>query len=406
MSTLPPNSVPKALYQTALICAAIQFINAIEYMMFNPIFSFMAAHFSVPVSWSGYVTGVYTLASMVAGFCAWFWIDNWNKRALLVASMLSLALMTLLITRSDSFWVLLLLRFCAGVVGGICMGVANAVLINHTPEPLRPRMLALVIASFSLVSIIGMPVILFICERVGWPVALWLIGGLCLITLPFILYGLPSDTGHQPAVKKRNVLGGRLLCYASAGALTQFSPMLIIPVLVPILVTKLHVQPSMLPVIFLVGGITGLIATKLSGKLLSQLSGAQVSLVSTALFIISLLLIATGSESGFWFISLFLGASYGRLVAASAVVVNYPDNRTRTSFNMLQTALMSLSTAIAFFLSSWMLRDEVISDEALNQVLWLAGISAVLLPYCLQRLARSLALRAQAKTWENDGQKD
>jgi len=393
---MPSQSVvPVALYRVGLICAYLQFTHALEYMMFNPIFVFMAATFSVPVSWAGYVTGIYTLASMVSGLSAWWWIDKWNKRRFLGWSMLLLALLTMAITLSDSFVVLMVLRCAAGVIGGISMGVASAVLINDTPVPLRPKMLALVIASFSIVSIIGMPVMLWLCEHMGWHSALWLIGGLCLVSLPLIHFGLPADTSHLQQ-KPKPVLTGTLIAYASASALTQFSPMLVIPVLVPLLLIKMQVPESMLPAIFLTGGVVGFIATKLSAKLITWLSGTQLSLLGTVLLIISLILIAQGSPSGFWFISLFLGAAYCRLVAASAVVVNYPSNETRASFNMLQSALMSLSTAVAFFLSSWMLSGETISDDALNQLLWVAGMGAVLLPLFLRYLTGRLA--AETKT--------
>ena len=54
-------------------------------------------------------------------------------------------------------------------------------------------MLATVIASFSMVSIVGKPAVLFLCTHYGWHVALWLIGTLCLLALPFIVTVIPQD---------------------------------------------------------------------------------------------------------------------------------------------------------------------------------------------------------------------
>ena len=48
----------KTLIRIAMVIAFVQFTNALEYMMFSPVFTFMAADFAVPVSFSGYVSGI------------------------------------------------------------------------------------------------------------------------------------------------------------------------------------------------------------------------------------------------------------------------------------------------------------------------------------------------------------
>lgn len=64
----------RKLTAIALVIAFIQFTNALEYMVFNPIFLYMAADFSVPVSFAGYVSAAYTLAAVISGIGAFFWI--------------------------------------------------------------------------------------------------------------------------------------------------------------------------------------------------------------------------------------------------------------------------------------------------------------------------------------------
>ena len=55
----------KSLLRIAIVMAFIQFTNALEYMMFNPVFAFMAADFAVPVSFAGYVSGMYTFGAVL-----------------------------------------------------------------------------------------------------------------------------------------------------------------------------------------------------------------------------------------------------------------------------------------------------------------------------------------------------
>lgn len=116
----------RALIQIAVVTSFIQFTNALEYMVFNPIFTFMAGDFSVPVSFSGYVSGVYTFGAVLSGVFAFYWLDRFNKKRFLIINMALLGTLTLLITLTTNFGVLLILRFCAGLVGGTTMGQVSA----------------------------------------------------------------------------------------------------------------------------------------------------------------------------------------------------------------------------------------------------------------------------------------
>ncbi len=117
----------------ATVIAFVQFTNALEYMVFNPIFVFMATDFAVPVSFSGYVSGMYTLGAVLSGIIAFYWIDHFNKKRFLIINMALLGLLTFLTTCTSSFSLLLALRFCAGLVGGTTMGVGISILINNAP---------------------------------------------------------------------------------------------------------------------------------------------------------------------------------------------------------------------------------------------------------------------------------
>lgn len=195
----------KTLMRIALIIAFIQFTNALEYMALTPVFSFMTEAFSVPVSFSGYVSGMYTLGAVLSGIAAFYWIDRFNKKRFLIQNMLLLGTLTFVSTFTTNFDMLLALRFCAGLVGGTTMGVGTSILINYSPINMRGKMLATVIASFSMVSIVGMPAILFLCTHYGWHISLWSISFLCLLSLPLIVLFVPRDAAQLCAKGKLSV---------------------------------------------------------------------------------------------------------------------------------------------------------------------------------------------------------
>ncbi|BFO09120.1 MFS transporter [Serratia rubidaea] len=392
MSLVTQTFNHKILMRMAIVMAFIQFTNALEYMALTPVFAFMADGFAVPVSFSGYVSGMYTLGAVISGVMAFYWIERFNKKQFLLMNMALLGTLTGLSTLTTHFDTLLALRFCAGLVGGTTMGVGISILINAAPANLRGKILATVIASFSLVSIVGMPTILFLCTHYGWHTALWLISSLCLLSLPLIILVLPKDSAPS-SVKAKLSLDTQTLLFASCAALVQFSPMLVIPILTPLMTQYMGAQQSLLSLLFLSGGIAGYLSTKITGALTSRLSALTLATISTLLFVASLLIPAMGYDNTFLFIILFLAASYSRLVCASSVAIHYPDNQQRASFSSLQTAIMSLITTLAFFLSSLLLPDQGITTQNLHGLLAVSAVAASGFPVLVIILQKKLAKR-------------
>ncbi|BEO70849.1 MFS transporter [Serratia marcescens] len=365
----------RKLTAIALVIAFIQFTNALEYMVFNPIFLYMAADFSVPVSYAGYVSAAYTLAAVISGIGAFYWIGGVEKRRFLLLNVALLGVTTLLIAAIQQFYWLLALRLLAGLLGGTTMGVGIGLLLNAAPAALHGRMLATVIASFSLVSIVGMPGMLYLCEVASWRAALVTIGGLCLLAAVLVALFVPRDA-PQPQAAAPVTLDRRLLLFASAAGLTQFSPMLLIPVLAPLLTQRLQVADAHLSWLFLIGGVAGYLATVLAGRWLQRVGAVTLTVSATLLLLGSLWLAACGGDRAELFMVTFLAAAYARLVAISSLSMRWPDNRQRAAFGTLQTALIHLSATVAFLLSSALLSGGL-TPRSLQRLLWLCALSAV-----------------------------
>ncbi|MGK3126014.1 hypothetical protein ACCY16_17995 [Candidatus Pantoea formicae] len=166
--------------------------------------------------------------------------------------------------------------------------------------------------------------------------------------------------------------------------------MLIIPALVPLLTQHMQAVSASLPVLFLIGGIAGLMATKLTGKLLAQYSSYTLAVVSTLILLVSMLLPVTGLHASALFMGLFLGGAYGRLVVVSCVTARFPNEASRAGFLSLQTALMSLSTTLAFFVSA--MTFEIAAP--LSIIFWVLVVgSALLLTPLIKRMEKRLAKR-------------
>jgi len=100
-----------------------------------------------------------------------------------------------------------------------------------------------------------------------------------------------------------------------------------------------------------------------------------------------------GYHNAVLFITVFLGASYSRLVSASSIAVQYPEDEQRANFSSLQTAIMFLMTTIAFFLSSLLLPDQGLTTQNLNRLLIISAFIASGFPIMVIILQKKLAKR-------------
>lgn len=181
---------------------------------------------------------------------------------------------------------------------------------------------------------------------------MWLICTLCWLALPLIVSIIPQDPVTFDT-SNALPLDVDTLLFASGNALVQFSPMLIIPVLAPLMTQLLGASQGLLPWLFFGGGLAGYLSTRMTGALTSRVSALSLATGSTLVFILSLLIPVMGYPHPALFITLFLGAAYSRLVSSSAVTIQFPDNKQRAGFSSLQTSMMYLMTTAAFFLSAF-----------------------------------------------------
>lgn len=388
------QNASRTLTSMAIVISFIQFANALEYMAFNPIFAFMAPSFAVPLAFSGYVSAAYTFAAMFSGVIAFYFIGAINQQRFLIGNMALLCILTLMTTLTTHFGVLLALRFFAGLVGGTTMGVATSLLINAAPAQLRGKMVSTVIAAFSMISIVGMPAVLFICSRWGWKTSLLSISACCLVALVLIVCVIPAQQVCSGS-RQKITLDAQTLLFAAGNALVQFSPMLLIPVLVP-LMQLLGATVTELAWLFFAGGIAGYLATRFTGLLTQRYTAQALALTSSALFVASLLIPALHCSNAWLFMLLFLSGAYSRLVSSSVLTLQFPDNAQRAGFGSLQTALMHLATTAAFSLSSWLLSARALTLDALKPLLIICALSALLFPLLVPLLQRKLALRSAA----------
>ncbi|MCX5567020.1 MFS transporter [Alcaligenes phenolicus] len=370
----------------------IQFVHALEFMALTPLFVWMAVDFDVPATYAGYAASAYMGGAALSGLLAVRWMHRAALKPLLLLALILLAVLSALGAISSEFGLFILLRLGAGLLGGFLMSAAMTLLLNGMNAELRTDAIAIVVSAFALVSIAGMPATLFIAVELGWRIALMTLAVLCLLAAAIAHRYLPSNqlVAAQPS---QLALGKEAWRWLSLPAIAQAGSLLLIPVLIPILELRYDTQAQQMPVIFMLGGVAALTASRLSATGIKTWGETRISDLGTLILLLSLVMLALGWGTAYGFMILFMIGSYSRLVCASACSASYPTQARRGRFMALQTTSNHIGSFIALAVPSLLLGTLNVSLSTLNVLLLLTALVALALPVLMRGAAAKPCMR-------------
>ncbi|WP_097865911.1 MFS transporter [Streptomyces sp. rh34] len=125
------------------------------------------------------VAGSFVAASLLGGVLGGHWADRSGARRPLALGMV-LSVVTLLVSASSvSIWQLVIGRFVDGLAAGMVAVSVTTAIGQSYPENLRPRMLAMMSASWIIPSLVGPPVAGVVAEVWSWRTVFY---GLAVLT--------------------------------------------------------------------------------------------------------------------------------------------------------------------------------------------------------------------------------
>lgn len=340
--------------------AAIEFIYILDFMMVLPLGPDLAKAHHFGVGLLGWVSAVFTLASVLAGWIAIRYLDRFDRRTALLTLLFLFTISTAITALIQGFNALLLLRAVTGLLGGPAVALGFAMLIDAIPPEQRGRAIGRVMLGFSLAAILGVPLVLEL-SRYGWQIpflSLALISGLVWVWLSL---ALPSMRQHlNPVV--RPSLGAllqkptvRLACWIQAGS--QFAAFLIIPYFSAYFLLNLGVSREQLGWLYAVGGISAFTLVQLATWSMERV-GAR-PLIALAMIGFSLGL------SPFWgwlplplvlMFALFMASNAVRNVVLATVTSTIPSPHERAGFMSLQNIIQDIGMTAAAIVASQMVQ--------------------------------------------------
>ncbi len=381
-----------------LSLAGIQFTHIVDFMIMMPLGPQLTRLFDISFAEFGLLVSAYTVAAGLSGLFATTFIDRFSRKRLLLMLYVLFALTTVACGLAPTYGWLMAARIASGFFGGVLSTMTQTIIGDVIPFERRGRATGIVMTSFSVATVAGVPTGLLFANLWGWHTAFFAIGVLCVAVGVLANYSLPTLDAHVAHAKDKHVLHamGQVLGEPNQrmalllSATMMFAAFTIIPYITLYLQNNHVMAPHEIPWLYFCGGVVTLFSGRWVGGLTDRL-GKRETFQRAVLFSIipmfgvtllvpmPLPLVLTATTALFF-------AMNARMIPGMALLTSAANPKFRGTFMSLNGAVQSFSMGVAAWVGGMLLQNEP-SGQVTHY--WLCAVVAT----CASLLAYVLAKR-------------
>jgi predicted MFS family arabinose efflux permease len=381
-----------------LTLAGIQFTHVLDFMIMMPLGPQFTRIFGINEAQFGLLVSAYTLAGGVSGLIASTVVERFGRKRLLLFLYGFFCLSAVACSLAPGYWTLMAARIAAGLFGGVLSGVSQTIVGDVIPFERRGRAMGIVMTSFSLASVAGVPAGLWLAGLFGWHAPFVAIAVLSAIFGVFAALTLPTLDAH---VQSRNpVPAFRRIAGVLADAnhrrafgltvLVMFGGFCVIPFLAINAQYGIGLSQEQIPYIYLFGGLGALATARWFGRLADRWGKVNCFRMLSVLAIaptFAMTLMPHGAP--LWLVlvtsTIFMALTSGRMIPSMAIVTSAAIPAVRGTFMTLNSSAQSAAMGLAALLGGTLIsRDAaghiqhywlnaVVGTTASLLAIWLAG---------------------------------
>jgi len=229
----------------------------------------ISAAFGVSVPAAGSLFSAYALGLAIGGPLLTAATIRLDRRPVLVGTMALFAAMVLAPAVVPHFGWFVATRLMAGALQGLFLATAFTTATAVVPRERVGRALAVVIAGFSISTVLGLPLAVVVGSAVGWRGALLMVGGFAVVATGLLVTVVPSIPGSRlsGAGGLRHALAPRVLAMLAL-SLTMFAaPGAVMGYVMPLLQHVTGVAGPLASAILVAYGLANVAGSFLGGRL-------------------------------------------------------------------------------------------------------------------------------------------
>ncbi|GAA4427556.1 MFS transporter [Acidovorax lacteus] len=369
-----------------LTLAGVQFTHILDFMIMMPLGPQLTALFRISDAQFGMLVSAYTLAAGASGLLAATYIDRLGRKPLLLVLYGQFALATLACALAPTYGTLMVARILAGVFGGVLSALSQTIVADVIPFERRGRASAIVMTSFSVSTVAGVPLGLVLASHWSWHAPFVAIAVLCAALWVLAARVLPALDSHMAAGAGRSLLGGLQDVLRDANhrrafvfsALLMFTGFTVIPYITIYMQTNAGVRADQVPYIYLCGGLVTLFTARWFGRLTDQRGKVVVFrwlALAVAVPLLGITLVAGMPLPVILLVStLMFTCMSGRMIPGMALVVSAAHPSMRGAFMTLNAAVQSASMGVASIVGGLLISR---TPQGLVQNYWMAAVVGI-----------------------------
>ena len=374
-----------------LTLAGIQFTHILDFMIMMPLGPQFTVLFGISNAQFGLLVSAYTLSAGFSGLMAATYIDRFSRKQLLLVMYGLFGLATLACALAPDYVWLMLARVAAGLFGGVLSALSQTIVADVIPFERRGRAMSVVMTSFSVSTVAGVPLGLFLAAHFNWHapfVGIAALVGLLALGAWQTLPRLDAHLHHPERVSVWRGIGqvlaepNHLKAFAVSG-LMMFAAFTVIPYITIYLQSNAGMQAAEVPWIYLCGGVATLLSARYFGRLTDRVG--KVRMFQRLALAVTVPLMATTLSQGLplWGLlaisTLFFTVMSGRMIPGMAMISSAALPRLRGTFMTLNSAVQSASMGLAALVAGLIIGRDAQGQLTLYWVAGLLGVVASLL---------------------------
>lgn len=342
-----------------IILAAIQIAHILDFVIMMPLGPRFMRVFNINTTEFSSLVSAYTFSAGIVGFFGALYADHFDRKKFLMFNFTGFIVGTYMCAIAPNFAALLTARIVAGAFGGILNACVLSMVADLIPFERRGAAMGVVMSSFSIASVLGVPLGLYISQVFDWHGAFYLICIIGLIFWVMAFYILPSVKVREVKLSiKENLKNFKAILsqpdYLQSFLLTSvlgFGIFMIVPFISPYMVGNVGLLETQLPLIYLAGGACTIISARIIGKACDRVGSYKVFKTVAILSIVPIFVltnlppvhIALALVSS----SFFMMTGSGRFIPAMTIVTAVVKPKERGTFMSLENAARQLSSGLA-----------------------------------------------------------
>ncbi len=374
-----------------LTLAGIQFSHVLDFMIMMPLGPILMREFGIGTHEFGLLVASYSFSAAISGFLGATYVDRFERKRLLLTIFALFGLATLACAIAPGYVTLIVARGLAGTFGGVMGALVQTMVGDTIPFARRARASSIVSTAFSVSTVAGVPLSLWLANHLQWRAPFFFIAAL---VVAFIVVGvrfLPELRHHISAEKQahpfaamfavlRDVNHLRALLFSS---LIIFSGFTVIPYITVYAVNNVGISQHDIPFVYLCGGAATLITARLIGHWADLHGKVRVYRQIAAAAMLPLLVVTNIGSVPLWLWLLFTTPFFvlisGRFIPAMAVVTSAAQPKLRGTFMSLNATVQSLAMGLATALGGFIIAQDNAGKIIHYQTVGYVAITANLL---------------------------